>query len=43
VKVPAIDSSDIDIKSIKKIDEHSIDVKSEDIDEASNINVTSIN
>jgi hypothetical protein len=43
VEVPAIDSSDIDIKSIIEIDEHSIDVKSEDIDEASNIDVNSIN
>jgi hypothetical protein len=43
VEVPAIDSSDIDIKSIIEIDEHSIDVKSEDIDEARNIDVMSIN
>jgi hypothetical protein len=43
VDVPAIDSSDIDIKSIIEIVEHSIDVKSEDIDEGSNIDVMSIN
>jgi hypothetical protein len=43
VKAPAIDSNDIDIKSIIEIDEHSIDVKSEDIDATSNIDVMSIN
>jgi hypothetical protein len=43
VEVPTIDFSDIDIKSIIEIEEHSIDVKSEDIDEASNKDVMSIN